>query len=128
MVLIRADGDAPAFARRGLLLGIVHDHWCFVIVNLGWGAVPLSDHLLPRRRVHLLGRFAALPQIDASSDLVLAKEVVLADQPRGALIVGCRLLVDRFRVFERHASWKLKADDGSDHGSTPPCLISMGAS
>src|SRR5262245_39807260 len=106
----------------GLLLRVVHDYRRLVIVNLRWGAVSLRDHLLPRRGVHLLGGFAALPQVDASSDLILAKEVVLADQPWRALIVGCRLLVDRFRVFERHALWKPKADDGGDHGPTPHTL------
>jgi hypothetical protein len=115
----RADGHGPGrlSCRRGLSRRGVHDHRHLVKVNLGWGAIPLRDHLLARRGVHLLGGFAVLPQADAACDLVLAKEVVLADQPRRALRVGCRFLVDRFRVFERHAHWKLKADDGGKLGS-----------
>src|SRR5262245_17238585 len=103
----------------GLFLCVVHDHGRLVVGNLGWGAVTLGDHLLPRGGVHLLGGFAALPQVNASSDLVLPEEIILADQSRRALILGCRLLIIRSRVLEGHALWQLKADDGSDHGSTP---------
>src|ERR1043166_861718 len=65
--------------QHDLALHVVDGHGIFQPLDLGLGAVTLGDHLLPLRRVELLGRLPGFPDVDPAA-LAVAEHVILRDQ------------------------------------------------
>src|SRR6266498_4527157 len=75
----------------------------------------MCDRALPGIGIETLGGFASVPEINASSGLIVSVEIVFSYKSRNAAIVRSRLLEHRLRVVAGRALRKSEANDCGDH-------------
>ena len=99
----------PALVNGNPAGCVVHHHGRIKVLNLRLSAVFAGNEALPLRRIELLGPRLRLPHVDATgAQPVLADEIVLAQEPGQAEVLGCGTAEDGLRAGGIYV-WESKA-------------------
>jgi hypothetical protein len=83
-------GNPSGGGSGGVRVRVFDDHWGLVELRLR--SVPLCDRAFPGIRVETFGGITTIPEINASSGLIISVKIVFPYKPRdAALLVRCRV-------------------------------------
>jgi hypothetical protein len=99
----------------GVLISVFDDHWGLVEQNFRLRSVSLCDRALPGIGIETLRGVTSVPEINASSGLIISVKIVFPYKPRDPAIVWRGLLEHRLRVIAGGALRKPEANDCGDH-------------